>query len=109
MTARTRAITLAAAVLALGALGCFHTRKRLEDLQAPSLTWGQGNGLCSRILAVDGARTVWVDQGCETPVDLDEVRTISAAQMDDLWAKFATLPFDQSAGDCGANLLHSFS
>ena len=54
----------------------------------------------ARIVAVDGERTVWIDQGCETPVDLDEGRTISAAQMDDLWTKFAALPFDQSAGDC---------
>ena len=110
MTSRMPAITfLGTIALAFVASGCFHTRKRTEDLAIPALVWSRGNGLCSRIVAVDGERTVWIDQGCETPVDLDEGRTISAAQMDDLWTKFAALPFDQSAGDCGANMTHYFA
>ena len=94
------------AVAAAG-LGCFQTNRRVEDLATPVLVWSQGNGLCSRILAVDAGRTVWVDQGCETPVDLDEVRSVTAAQMDDLWMKFDALPLDYSAPGCD-RMMHGF-
>ena len=105
---RVRAVRIAAiAVMAIGGPGCFHTPKGVDDLSTPALVWSQGNGLCSRILAVDAGRTVWIDQGCETPVDFDEVRTVTAAQMDDLWMKFDALPFDQSASSCDA-MMHGF-
>lgn len=109
MRSRMRAVRIAGiAVVAIGGLGCFHTRRDLTDLSTPVLVWSQGNGLCSRIVAVDAGRTVWVNQGCETPVDFDEVRTITAAQLDDLWMKFDALPFDQSVADCGARMMHGF-
>lgn len=109
MRSRVRAVQIAGiAVAAMGGLGCFHTPKGVQDLSTPALVWSQGGGLCSRILAIDAGRTVWIDQGCETPVDFDEVRTVTAAQMDDLWMKFDALPFDQSAGDCGSRMPHGF-
>lgn len=102
------AVRVASAVaLAAGAVGCFHSPRGVDDLDTPALIWSQGSGLCSRIVAVDAKRTVWVDQGCETPVDFDEVRTVTAAQMDDLWTKFDALPFDQSATSCD-RMMHGF-
>ena len=98
-----------AIVVAVGASGC--SPKYLEDLTTPALVWRQGSGLCSKIVAVDGGRTVWRNQGCEDGrPELTEVRTASQAQVDDLWGKFEALPPDQGATlkTCSGHLLDSF-
>ena len=98
-----------AAVMVCG-VGC-SSPKYIEDLRTPALLWTQGTGLCSKILAVDGDRTVWTNQGCEDGrPKLSEVRTATEAQTDDVWAKFGALPFDQAATleMCAGRLLHSF-
>jgi hypothetical protein len=100
-----------AAMLSIVWAGC-HTPTYLEDLPPPALVWTQGNGLCSKIVAVDAQRAVRTEQGCENGrPDLRQVRTISQAQLDDLWTKFEALPFDQTAtlDMCGGRLLHSFA
>src|SRR5262249_52458797 len=82
-----------------------------EDLRTPALLWTQGTGLCSKIVAVDGDRVVWTNQGCEDGrPNLRAVRTATGTQADDVWAKFGTLPFGQAATleMCAGRLLHSF-
>ena len=84
----------------------------LEDLQTPALVWTQGNGLCSKIVAVDGGGTVWKEQGCEDGrPDLREVRRASRTELDELWALFGMLPFEVSAtrDQCAGRLLHGFA
>jgi len=98
-----------AMVAAVGGSGC--STKYLEDLSAPALVWTQGTGLCSKIVAVDGGRTVWTNQGCEDGrPELNEVRTATQAQVDDLWATFEALPPDPGATleNCSGDLLDSF-
>lgn len=98
-------------MLSIVLAGC-HTPTYLEDLPTPALVWTQGNGLCGKVVAVDAERAVRVEQGCENGrPDLRQVRTISEAQLDDLWTKFDALSFDQPAtiDMCGGGLLHGFS
>ena len=94
----------------VGASGCSPTY--LEDLKTPALVWTQSTGLCSKILAVDANSTVWTNTGCEDGrPELDEVRTATQAQADDLWTKFdALLPFDQGATleSCAGHVLNGF-
>jgi len=85
--------------------------KYVEDLSSPALVWIQANGLCSRIVAVDADRVVWFNQGCEDGrPTLDERRTVTSAELDDLWSKFDTLPTDTAAslGTCGGRMLDGF-
>jgi hypothetical protein len=96
--------------LMLCGVGC-SSPTYIEDLSTPALVWTQSSGLCSKILAVDGDRVVWSNQGCEDGrPKLSEVRTATQAQADDVWAKFAALPFGQGATleMCAGRLLHSF-
>jgi hypothetical protein len=97
--------------LIVTALSSCDSTRHLEDLQTPALVWTQGNGLCSKIIAVDGGGGVWKEQGCEDGrPDLREVRRATRAQQDELWALFEMLPFDGSAtrDACAGRLLHGF-
>jgi hypothetical protein len=85
--------------------------KYLEDLKTPALVWTQGTSLCSKIVAVDGDRVVWTDQGCENGrPTLDKVRTATETQVADLWVKFEALPLGQyvTPDTCISLLIDSF-
>jgi len=105
-------LSIVGAAVMLCGVGC-SSPTYIEDLRTPLLLWSQSTGLCSKILAVDGERTVWINQGCEDGrPKLNEVRTATQAQADDVWAKFDALPFGQAATleMCGgpSRLLHTF-
>jgi hypothetical protein len=99
------------ALLIVTAIASCDSPRYLEDLQTPALVWTQGNGLCSKIIAVDGAGTVWKEQGCEDGrPDLREVRRATRVQQDELWVMFQMLPFDAPAtrAACAGRQLHGF-
>jgi len=68
----------------VGASGCSSTH--LEDLKTPVLVWTQDSGVCRKVVAVDGNRTVWTDTACEGDgAELAKIGTATQAQADDLW------------------------
>ena len=106
---RFRAFVAVALVLLSG--GC-HSPVYLEALETPALVWTQSTGLCSKIIAVDAAGTVWTHQGCEDGrPNLRDVGAASSMQVADLWVKFDALPFGETASQtsCSGRLLHTFS
>jgi hypothetical protein len=71
--------------------GCGGTT--LEDLKEPTVWWLHTRKSCARTQAVDGAATVWLDQGCGEGREfgLERVGTMSDALHKDLLAMFEAL------------------
>jgi hypothetical protein len=97
-------------VAALFLLGCgSEPVLYFEDLPSPAFWWIHISGACGSIRAVDGARAVRVQHGCETGRQpLGQIGTMEAGARDTLLAKVIALP--RAAADlasCGGSL-HTF-
>jgi hypothetical protein len=100
---------LALLLAILGTLGCGAAPTKLEDLPPPTLSWRQDNSMCVKLRTVDGHRNSWRLSTCDVGVpELMKVGVVSAADLDELTAAFAALPFGTDGPACGPRVTHSF-
>jgi hypothetical protein len=98
--------SLAVATLACAACG----NVRVEDLKRPTYVWDAEDGLCGRSVAVDGARLVWREHGCESNPSLKLVGLATPAEVRALSEGFVSLrAFDPTMAPSGGfGITHLF-